>query len=206
MGKRNLKEGLEEIRGMVGEPVKLSDVEKERFRKVIEQIKELFDDNLEVMLEMDRDDAYRYLNLLIQAFQQADANFVAGAAPAQIEAEEAVEVEEPKELDEETQLRPSPKVVVAPGEKPNFDKIMEKLTDGERGKAKAYLDCVKTAMELKESGDDSNQVLCNAPDRICSADEMRRCIASEDPSIDTSQDIIDEVNAARESGELPPRR
>lgn len=166
---RKLQEDLER-------PVKLSEAEKEKLRSIFKEVHELLDENLEAILKADRDNAYRYANLLIQAFNQANVDYAQGVEAEERKAPSAVNLEPPT-TKEPTVMR------VELGERPNFHGILNQLTEEEGRKAVALLDCVKTGLDIELDGGDPSDALCYGLDRVCSAEEMRKCIRTEDPTV-----------------------
>ncbi|MBU0847281.1 hypothetical protein KKH23_08885 [Patescibacteria group bacterium] len=189
-----LKEALDE-------PVKLSEPEKEQLKAVFKQMHALLNEGLEKALEGNRDDAYRYSRDMVNAFDQGERRYEAGPQPEPVKRkpikterehveEESVEKTERGYTDLSYPVgAPREKTKVELGPKPDFNEILEELTETERTKAKKYLDCVKNGLKLLEAGEDPNQILCYALDRVCSIEEMRKCIITEDPSV---RDIMDQ--------------
>ena len=173
-------------------PSKLSEIEKEKITAVFERAQQLLNENLEIILGLERDEAYRYTDLILQSLMTADTNFIAGVeAPSFVEKE--VTALEP--IIGSPQTSEPPKDLEL-GPKPDIHEILEDLTVGERGKAKHLLDCVKSALKLYEDGDPRyNDPLCYGPDRICNANEMRKCIRTEDPTLEDDMDT--DLKAAR---------
>ena len=172
------KMSWQKLKEAIDKPVTLSDLEKKKFKGIVNTAKDLLDDSLEVMCELSRDEAYRYLNLLINAFQEADAKFVGNAEASN----------EPITTPEKI-------------ERPRFDEIFDQLTSVEQEKARRYLDCVKNVFLLKTMLEDPStsekektkinidEVLCCDKDRVCSVEEMRKCINTEDPTVKDEMDI-----------------
>jgi hypothetical protein len=163
----------------LGRPVNLSEREKEKLKGIFKKMHDLLNENLEAILEGSRDDAYRYADLLIQAFSQVDLDYAKG-----IEPEELPRVPKPVNLEPPQTAKRQPRATaVKPGERPSFHAIFDSLTSVQQEKAKRLLDCVKTALDLEEAGENPDQILCHEPDRSCSAEEMKKCIQIADPSI-----------------------
>jgi len=163
-------------------PVKLSETERDKIKELFKTMHGLLDDDLEIILDLDRDDAYRYTDLIIQGFMTADINFIAG-----VEVEEGLAKPKEEKTKEEA---------VEMGPRPDLHEILGELTEGERGKAKHLLDCVKIAVQLQEEGDPRyNEALCYGLDRVCNAEEMRKCIRTEDPTVEDPMDK--DLKAAR---------
>jgi len=176
----------EEIQNQIEVPVGLTELEKEKFRDIINAVKGMLDDSLEVILGMSRSEAYRYTQLIVNAVKEADVKFIGG-------------VQTPSYLSQQTENSS----IQDPASELDFDQIFGKLTDFQQQKAKRYLDCVKTVFKLKEDLENPelsekergkiklNTVLCNSADKVCSVEEMIKCINIEDPS------VKDEMDAAR---------
>jgi len=185
-----------EIQGQIDLPVKLTELEKKKFTDVMTTIKGMLDDSLEVILDMDRDEAYRYVQLIVNGIKEADMKF-AGGVPAPSEFTTPI-------AKFESYSKPRLKVK---GDRivlityPDFDSIFAELSSNQRDKAKRYLDCVKTVFELKEMLEnpevsdkekakvDINSVLCCGDDKTCSVDEMIKCITIEDPTVKDEMDM-----------------
>ena len=161
MAESSLKEKLQKIFEELKTPPKLSEVEKDKISKTFEAMKEVLDDTLEIVLEMDRGEAFRYTNILVTAIQEADANFMGG-----------VELE-------------TPIIAIAaptgPVPRPDFAALRENLTEEQLAIGLRSLDCFQ---QFDEVGDD---IVC--PD--CSMEKMFACIRREDPSVDPKRDFID---------------
>uniref|UniRef100_A0A6M3M3L0 Uncharacterized protein n=1 Tax=viral metagenome TaxID=1070528 RepID=A0A6M3M3L0_9ZZZZ len=198
----------EKLKDTLNEPVKLSDPEKEQLKKVFEQMHALLDEGLEKALQGNRDDAYRYSRNMINAFDQGERRYEAGPAPEPLKREiktpqrEDLQddpakkpMERPKRGTGYTDLSypvggaPREETKVELGPRPDFNEILGDLTESEANRAKKYLDCVKSALKLLEDGEDPNQILCYALDRVCSVEEMRKCIITEDPNV---RDVMDQ--------------
>ena len=185
-----MKEKLEELKAKLKIPPKLSDTEKEKFTEIFEGLQLLLKETLEVVLGLNKDDAYKYLNLLVAGLQKVDLDYEAGVEPI-------VAINEEKGPNES--IRPSgrdalevarPKGAVV---KPDFISFTKELDVHQKDVANRALDCFK---QYEEVGDD---IIC--PD--CSLERMVACIRAEDPSIDAAQDIIKEVEEARRTGKIP---
>jgi len=181
----------EEIQKQIEVPVGLTELEKEKLRNIINAVKGMLDESLEAILDMSRSKAYSYTTLIVNAVQEADMKFAGGVQPPQI-----LELTLPTE-----QIKP-----IGPVPELDFDKIYGSLSSTQQQKANRYLDCVKTVFDLKKMLEDPetpekerkkiniNTVLCNSPDKTCSAEEMIKCIIIADPS------VRDEMDEARFSG------
>jgi len=193
------------LKDALNEPVKLSDPEKEQLTAVFKQLHILLDEGLEKALKENRDDAYRYSREMVNAFDQGERSYEAGPAPEpkKREVKRPQREHPPEEMKsgEESPARgrgrtdlsyPVPgireDVEVDLGPRPDFNGILEALTASEAGKAKRFLECVRSGLKLIEDGDDPNQILCYGLDRVCSVEEMLKCITTEDPSV---KDIMD---------------
>ncbi len=168
------EERLREIQKTIGLPVRLSDVEKEKFTETFSSLKDWLDDGLESVLKMNRDPAYRYIDLLIKALQQVDVDFVAGV-DRQIPG-----VERKITPSEEQPYEPIP--IVRPT-KEQVDGWLGELMPEVRIKAEELVDCIKQYVEPEGPGID---VICNH----CSKEEMEQCIRNADPSFSDSGSIF----------------
>lgn len=170
-----LKERLQQIKEDLKTPPKLSSVEVEKITATFEAMKGILDDTLEIVLEKDRAEAFRYTNLVVLAIQQADVNFIGG-----------VVIEDKPE--EEALLHPE----LGPVPKPDFKALLEALTP-EQNNVAMRLDCVK---QYEELGD---EIVC----ADCSMEKMIACIRVEDPSINPNDDFELDVKMMREQGNNP---
>lgn len=75
---------------------KLSEEEKEAFKRKFEAIKSLLDDTCEAILEMERDQARRYYQLIVEGLQEADVKLIGGAKSVAETAETSSGNEDPK--------------------------------------------------------------------------------------------------------------
>jgi len=181
---------LQKLSEKVKEPQKLTVEEKENFKEIFEGIKSWVDDALEVVLEKDREEAYRYLNLLVAGLTKVDVDYIAGVVPPKTKNEENGEDEILGLQDEENlkDVASSKKPVV----KQDLLDLINQLPARERSIAHR-LDCYHTYEEIE-----SNEGTCVD----CSLEKLIECIRVIDPTIDPAQDIIREVEAARRAGEL----
>lgn len=165
----------------MGLPVNLSEVEKERFNNIFEALKGWLDDARIVVLEKERDEAYRYVNLLIAHLQRVDLDFVAAVEPPQ----------DPLDAGGHTGVdlsikRPPARVrsrVVRPT-KEQVDGWISNMIPAIREKAPVILACMK--QYLDPESDVGIAVICND----CSPDRMVACIQAEDPSIVDSMSVF----------------
>lgn len=154
----SIKDKLEQIKKDIAVPVKLSDNEKEQIRKAFQAIRSMLEGSETSVLDMDRDEAYRYVNLIIIGLQQADVNFIGG--------------QKSKEPLINSNGEPVKKVRGEPALRPNYEGLLEQLEPEERKKAE-YLECFTS---FKESG---IEAIC--PE--CTSEKMKTCIKTYDPSI-----------------------
>lgn len=154
----SIKEKLDQIRKDIAVPVKLSDNEKEQIKKAFMDIVSMLADSEKIVMEMSRDEAYRYVNLIIGGLQQADVNFIGG--------------QKSKEPLINSNGEPVKKVRGEPALRPNYEGLLEQLEPEERKKAE-YLECFTS---FKESG---IEAIC--PE--CTSEKMKTCIKTYDPSI-----------------------
>ena len=191
MGDVEKNKRWEEIQRQMEIPVGLTELEKEKLRNIINAVKQMLDESLEAILDMSRSKAYSYTTLIVNAVQEADMKFAGGVQPSQI-----LGLTLPTE-----QIK-----TIGPVPELDFDKIYGSLSSTQQQKANRHLDCVKTVFDLKKMLEDPetpekerkkiniNTVLCNSPDKTCSAEEMIKCITIADPS------VRDEMDEARFSG------
>lgn len=154
----SIKEKLDQIRKDIAVPVKLSDNEKEQIKKAFMDVVSMLADSEKIVMEMSRDEAYRYVNLIIGGLQQADVNFIGG--------------QKSKEPLINSNGEPVKKVRGEPALRPNYEGLLEQLEPEERKKAE-YLECFTS---FKESG---IEAIC--PE--CTSEKMKTCIKTYDPSI-----------------------
>ena len=162
-----LKERLQQIKEDLKTPPKLSSVEVEKITATFEAMKEILDDTLEIVLEKDRAEAFRYTNLVVSAIQQADVNFIGGLV--------APEEKDEEDPDNPKKLKKGP---VGPVAKPDFKAFSDNLTPAQMNVA-MRLDCFR---QYEEVGD---AIVC----ADCSMEKMIACIRMEDPSIDPNDDF-----------------
>ena len=171
---------LLKIQAEIGLPVDLSEVEKERFNNIFEALKGWLDDARDVVLEKNRDEAYRYVNLLIAHLQRVDLDFVAAVEPPQdpLDAGEVdLSIKGPPKRIRSRVVRPT---------KEQVDGWLSKMIPSMREKAPMILECLN--QYLDPEGDVGIAVICND----CSPDRMVACIQAEDPSIvDSMSDFME---------------
>jgi len=165
---------LKEIRMNIELPVKLSDVEKEKFTETFNALKGWLDDGLDTVLEMDRDAAYRYIDLLLKGLLKVDVDFVAVVMPEESGLVKPVDVQEQKE--------PEPTPVVRPTAE-QVDGWLDALTPKAKITASEHLDCIKQYLDPEGPGID---IICN----FCSTEKMAQCIRDEDPSFEDAGSIF----------------
>jgi len=154
---------FEELQTKLEMPVKLSDKEKEKISEIFENLNTVLADLEATILDMDRDDAYRYMQIILQKFVEAKRAFEEG--------------KEPELEDNRVKVLPKaePKAIKPAG---FFMEMYDQLTTHQKEVAQRSLDCVKTALQLIESGEaPPEQVLCDE----CDLDAMKKCISTEDP-------------------------
>lgn len=159
---------LKEIQMAIGLPVRLSDVEKEKFTETFDSLKVWMDDSLKSILKMNRDAAYRYIDLLIKGLTKVDVDFVAG-----------VELRPPEE-------RREPTIPVVKPTKEEVDGWLSELTPEVHTKAIELVDCLKQYLDPDGPGID---IICPH----CSKKEMEQCIRNADPSIEDAGSIFMKV-------------
>ena len=172
---------LKEIQQNLGLPVKLSDVEKEKFTGTFSSLKTWLDDALEVVLKMNRDPAYRYIKLLIDGLVKVDVDFVAGVdtRPPEPGVEPVLSLE-----NIEQPVEPAEPII--PAVRPTKEQVdgwLSELDPSVRVKAEELVDCIKQYVDPDGAGID---VICNH----CSREEMEQCIRNADPSFQDSGSIF----------------
>lgn len=170
---------LKEIQLTIGLPVKLSEVEEEKFTKTFTSLKEWMDGGLEAVLKMDRDQAYRYIKLLIDGLRKVDIDFVAGVdtRPKEPQTEPEVPLEDIEQPEEPPVVRPT---------KEQVDGWLDELTPKAKITASEHLDCIKQYLDPEGPGID---IICN----FCSMEKMAQCIRDEDPSFEDAGSIFMKV-------------
>lgn len=172
---------LLKIQAEIGLPVDLSDVEKERFNNIFEDLKEWLDEARDVVLEKNRDEAYRYVNLLIAHLQRVDLDFVAAVEPPQDPLDAGghtgvdLSIKGPPKRIRSRVVRPT---------KEQVDGWLSNMIPAIREKAPVILECLK--QYLDPESDVGISVICND----CSPDRMVACIQAEDPSIVDSMSVF----------------
>ena len=168
---------LRNIEIIIGLPIKLSEVEKDKFTETFNALKAWMDDAQSAVLEMDRDAAYRYIRLLIARLKQTDVDFAAGVDPSAKASrlETRPEEQEPQE---------APVPVVRPT-KEQVDGWLDDMTPNAKIQA-SELDCMKQYLDPEGPGID---IICNH----CSKMELAQCIRNEDPTFDDAGSIFMKV-------------
>ena len=171
---------LKEIQSTLGLPVKLSDVEKEKFTKTFSSLKTWMDDGLEVVLKMDRDQAYRYIKLLIDGLVKVDVDFVAGVdTRPKLKDGKIIPLQ-----DIEQSVEPvEPIIPVVRPTKEQVDGWLTELTPEAKIKAEELVDCIKQYVDPDGPG---LEIIC----RHCAREEMEQCIRNADPSFKDSGSIF----------------
>lgn len=169
-------EKLKILEESLGVPVKLSEDEKDKFKGVFEGLKDWLDGTHDVVIEKDRDEAYRYLRLLLATLAKVDVDFIGGVIP-------------PTKIGEDVLLEVAPieeeplKPVIRPT-KEQVNGWIDQMTPEIRMKATTLLDCLKQYLDPEsEVGID---IICN----VCSLEKMERCIRDEDPTITDSMTVF----------------
>lgn len=181
---QNEQDKLLKIRQEIELPVKLSELEREKFTKTFEALKEWLDDALAVMLEKNRDEAYRYINLLISHLQMVDADYIAGASQASPVVVPLVEHSEAEEGKSEAPAHKIKSVKVVRPTKEEFEAMVDGMKPGMKVKAIKLLDCMKQYFDPdSEVGID---IICSH----CSPEEIVKCIRIEDPSIEDASTVF----------------
>lgn len=167
-------EKLKVLEESLGVPVKLSEDEKDKFKKIFEGLKDWLDGTYDVVVEKDRDEAYRYLRLLLGTLAKVDTDFVAGVR---------VSAESGDVLSEVAPIEEPPEPVIRPT-KEQVDGWLERMTPEVRVKAETLLDCIKQYVDPENEA--GIEIICN----FCSPEKMERCIRDEDPSITDSMTVF----------------
>lgn len=163
------KVSFEELQIKLEMPVKLSDNEKEKISEIFENLNTVLADLEATILDMDRDDAYRYMQIILQKFVEAKRAFEEGKEP------------EPENHRVKVLAKGEPKAIKPAG---FFMDMYDQLTIHQKEVAQRSLDCVKTALQLIESGEAPEQVLCDE----CDLEHMKKCISTEDPNVKDEMD------------------
>lgn len=169
-------EKLKVLEESLGVPVKLSEDEKEKFKTIFEGLKDWLDGTHDVVVEKDRDDAYRYLRLLLGILGKVDVDFVAGVMPSAKVGVDALSEVAP--IEEEL-----PEPVVRPT-KEQVDGWLNQMVPEMRVKAETLLDCIKQYVDPENEV--GIEVICN----FCGPEKIERCIRGEDPSITNSKTVF----------------
>ncbi len=164
--------GLEES---LGAPVKLSDKEKEKFKEVFDGVKEWVDDAHDGATEMNQDEAYRYLRLLLSALKKVDADFKAGA-----KAKEAAPLSDLTPIEEEP-LKPVEPIIRPTKEQ--VDEWLGQMTPEARAKVEALLSCMKQYLDPEGPG---IKIICN----FCNKEKIVRCLKDADPTITDASTVF----------------
>lgn len=160
---------LEQLKKKLIQPVKLSEKEIEKFKEIFEELYSFIDSLEQKTLGLDRDEAYRYVDILLRKISEVELEFkTPGVTPKKIP------ISDPKTVS--IPLEPFPDGY--------FRQLFDQLNTHERNIANK-LDCIKLALHFEETGESKPEApLC----RECTLDAMKSCIANEDPS------IIDEMD------------
>jgi len=169
---------FDELQKKLERPVNLSEKESEKIIDIFKDLSTLLNILEKEILEMDRDNAFRYMEILIKKFSESKSAFdesaTVGGNLSSIEPKKPAQVLKPEGY---------------------FNEIYNQLKPHEKGIANRSLDCVKTAVQLIESGKGPpEQVLC--PE--CDLATMRKCIGVEDPNVKDETD--EELKARRAAG------
>jgi len=127
----SVKDKLEQIKKDITIPVKLSDNEKDQIKRAFQAIREMLEDSEKTVMEMDRDGAYRYVNLIISGLSKADLDFIGGVKPKE--------------------NLTDPKQKTGPASRPNYEELLGQLEPEERKKAE-FLEC---STSFREAGIDA---------------------------------------------------
>jgi len=158
---------FDELQKKLERPVNLSEKESEKIIEIFKDLRALLNSLEKDILEMDRDNAFRYMEILIKKFSESQTAFNEGTAHGNGNLK-------PVERKLSQVLKPSG----------TFSGIYNELKAHEKGIAGRTLDCVKMALQLIEDGDIPEQVLCQE----CSLEAMRNCINTEDPNVKDEMD------------------
>ena len=179
---------LLKIKEDMGAPVKLSDVEKEKFNTTFEELKGWLDDAKNSILGKDRDDAYRYFNLLIAHLQMVDVDYMAGASRATVVVAPSVGSTEKQGQESSTELEaPEHNIESLPVVRPTAEQVDGWLGDMNpqvRSKLTRLLTCFKQYLDPDSTvGID---IICSH----CSPAEIAKCIIIADPKIVDSSTVF----------------
>lgn len=169
-------EKLKVLEESLGAPVKLSEDEKNKFKETFEGLKDWLDGTHDVVIEKNRDEAYRYLRLLLATLAKVDIDFIAGIkASSEPGGDILSEVDPIEEEPSEPVVRPT---------REEIDGWLAKLKPEMKIKAAELLDCFKQYLDPEsEVGID---VICN----FCSPEKIARCIRDADPTITDSMTVF----------------
>lgn len=181
-----IAEKLEKVKEDLKTPPKLSEVEKKKITATFEALKEILDDTLEIVLEKDRAEAFRYTNLFVAGIQQVDVNFIGGVKPPKEKEDEGEPIEEPDQTPENILSTPK-----GPVKKPDFLSFTQELSVRELKVGNAKLDCFIQFPEVGEA------IVC----ADCSRTRMKECIRMEDPTVNPDDDYEMDVKAIRKERE-----
>lgn len=169
---------LKKIQLSIELPVKLSDVEKEKFTETFSSLKIWMDDTLEAVLKMNRDQAYRYIKLLIDGLVKVDVDFVAGVdTRPELEVEPVIPLENIEQPAE-------PIIPVVRPTKEQVDKWIDALTPKAKIIASEQLDCIKQYLDPENPA--GIDIICP----YCSMEKMIQCIRDEDPSFEDAGSVF----------------
>jgi len=174
---RLLKGDLEKT---LGEPVKLSEEEKEKIKDIFSSLHGALDETEEIILELNRDESYRPIHILMTQMKQAYRRFEAKPEFREIKRGEQGKqvVEQTQELGEGETPSLSDQEPAEPKVKPTeeeFKQWIEDLPDAEKQLA-ARLDCVKFFRNPPEGANRMDAVCVE-----CTAEEVLRCARRENP-------------------------
>jgi len=156
---KRMKEKLEKLEEELKQIVTLSENEKEQITSTFEGLKLILETTLDVILALNREEAYRYTSLFVAGFMKIDTNYIEG-------------IKVSKEDKSSIPSKPVPK--------PDFISFVNNLEPRQRAIIK-QLDCYKGYQD-PEIGD---AIIC--PD--CSPEKMLTCIQAADPAIDPNNDF-----------------
>lgn len=172
---------LLKIREEMKVPVKLSELEREKFNKTFDALKEWLEDSRVSNIEKNRDEAYRYVDLLIGHLQMVDADYIAGASRATPIVAPPAAVEPGKELEAPHNIQSLPHI------RPTAEQVdgwLEDMNPQIRSKVTRLLDCFKQYLDPdSESG---IAIICDR----CSPEEIAKCIIIADPSIEDASTVF----------------
>lgn len=178
---------LLKIKEGVGVPVKLSEVEEEKFNDTFEALKGWLDDAKAAVIGKNRDEAYRYVNLLIAHLQMVDVDYIAGVSKPSVivtKTVSAVNVNNSSQDEDHEELSAIKNIPVVRPTVELVDGWLGDMNPQVRSRLTRLLDCFKQYLDPEsEAGID---IICNH----CNPTEISKCLIIADPSIQDSSTVF----------------